>query len=44
MLEGLEGHSYYCLLEGFSGYFQIPTAPEDKEETTFTRLYIILLG
>ena len=29
MLERLAGHSYYCFLDGMSGYFQIPIAPED---------------
>lgn len=27
MLERLSGHEYYCFLDGFSGYFQIPIAP-----------------
>ncbi|GJU76112.1 putative reverse transcriptase domain-containing protein [Tanacetum coccineum] len=36
MLERLSGNEYYCYLDGFSGYFQIPLAPEDKEKTTFT--------
>ncbi|XP_074377307.1 uncharacterized protein LOC141718828 [Apium graveolens] len=36
MLERLVGHSYYFFLYGFSGYFQIPIAPEDQEKTTFT--------
>ncbi|KAL5791763.1 hypothetical protein ACOSP7_000357 [Xanthoceras sorbifolium] len=36
MLERLAGHAYYCLLDGFSGYNQIPIAPEDQEKTTFT--------
>ncbi|GJV78396.1 reverse transcriptase domain-containing protein [Tanacetum coccineum] len=35
MLERLVGHEYYCFLDGFSGYFQIPIAPEDQEKTTF---------
>ncbi|GKD45880.1 DNA-directed DNA polymerase, partial [Tanacetum coccineum] len=29
-------NEYYCFLDGFSGYFQIPLAPEDQEKTTFT--------
>ncbi|GJS03846.1 reverse transcriptase domain-containing protein [Tanacetum coccineum] len=33
------GHEYYCFLEGFSGYFQIPIALEDQEKTTFTCPY-----
>ena len=36
MLERLAGHSYYCFLDGCSGYFQIAIAPEDQEKTTFT--------
>ncbi|GJZ27733.1 RNA-directed DNA polymerase [Tanacetum coccineum] len=39
MLEHLAGHEYYCFLGGFSGYFQIPIAPEDQEKTTFTCPY-----
>ncbi|GKG09926.1 RNA-directed DNA polymerase, partial [Tanacetum coccineum] len=39
MLEHLVGHEYYCFLDGFSGYFQIPVAPEDQEKTTFTCPY-----
>ena len=36
MLERLGGHEYYCFLDGYSGYNQIPIAPEDQEKTTFT--------
>ncbi|XP_074325904.1 uncharacterized protein LOC141663927 [Apium graveolens] len=36
MLERLAGHSYYCFLDVFYGYFQIPIAPEDQEKTKFT--------
>ncbi|GKA28481.1 reverse transcriptase domain-containing protein [Tanacetum coccineum] len=39
MLERLSGNEYYCFLDGFSGYFQIPLAPEDQEKTTFTYPY-----
>ncbi|GJS06551.1 reverse transcriptase domain-containing protein [Tanacetum coccineum] len=39
MLERLVGHKYYCFLDGFSGYFQIPISPEDQEKTTFTCPY-----
>ncbi|GJY86364.1 reverse transcriptase domain-containing protein [Tanacetum coccineum] len=35
----LSGNEYYCFLDGFSGYFQIPLAPEDQEKTTFTCPY-----
>ncbi|CAM8895855.1 unnamed protein product [Rhodiola kirilowii] len=36
MLDRLEGKPYFCFLGGFSGYNQIPIAPEDQEKTTFT--------
>jgi len=36
MLERLAGHEYYCFLDGYSGYNQIPIAPEDQEKTIFT--------
>ncbi|XP_070667039.1 uncharacterized protein [Malus domestica] len=36
MLERLAGHSFYCFLDGYSGYNQIVIAPEDQEKTTFT--------
>nr|GEY14411.1 reverse transcriptase domain-containing protein [Tanacetum cinerariifolium] len=39
MLETLAGNEFYCLLDGFSGYFQIPIYPPDQEKTTFTCLY-----
>ncbi|GJY50372.1 reverse transcriptase domain-containing protein [Tanacetum coccineum] len=29
MLERLAGNDYYCFLDGFSGYFQIPIDPKD---------------
>nr|GEW91813.1 hypothetical protein [Tanacetum cinerariifolium] len=39
MLERLTGNEYYCFLDGFSGYFQIPIDPKDKEKTMFTCPY-----
>nr|GEU57771.1 DNA-directed DNA polymerase [Tanacetum cinerariifolium] len=39
MLERLAGNEFYCFLDGFSGYFQIPINPPDQEKTTFTCLY-----
>nr|GEY82589.1 reverse transcriptase domain-containing protein [Tanacetum cinerariifolium] len=39
MLERLAGNEYYCFLDGFSGYFQIPIDPRDQEKITFTCPY-----
>ncbi|GJT75879.1 reverse transcriptase domain-containing protein [Tanacetum coccineum] len=39
MLERLARNEYYCFLDGFSGYFQIPIDPLDQEKTTFTCPY-----
>nr|GFB33172.1 reverse transcriptase domain-containing protein [Tanacetum cinerariifolium] len=39
MLERLAENGYYCFLDGFSGYFQIPIDPKDQEKTTFTCPY-----
>ncbi|GJT19636.1 reverse transcriptase domain-containing protein [Tanacetum coccineum] len=39
MLERLAGNKFYCFLNGFSGYFQIPIDPKDQEKTTFTCPY-----
>ncbi|GJZ71045.1 reverse transcriptase domain-containing protein [Tanacetum coccineum] len=39
MLERLAGNEFYCFLDGFSGYFQIPIDPQDQDKTTFTCLY-----
>jgi hypothetical protein len=36
MVERLAGHEYYCFLDGYSGYNQVPVNPEDQEKTTFT--------
>nr|GEX05767.1 DNA-directed DNA polymerase [Tanacetum cinerariifolium] len=35
MLKRLAGNEFYCFLDGFSGYFQIPIDPQDQEKTTF---------
>nr|GEX31534.1 DNA-directed DNA polymerase [Tanacetum cinerariifolium] len=40
MLERLAGNEFYCFLDGFSGYFQIPIDPQDQEKTTFTCPYV----
>nr|GEV83452.1 reverse transcriptase domain-containing protein [Tanacetum cinerariifolium] len=39
MLERLAGNEFYCFLDGFSGYFQIPIDPKDQKKTTFTFPY-----
>nr|GFB56265.1 reverse transcriptase domain-containing protein [Tanacetum cinerariifolium] len=39
MLERLAGNEYYCFLDRFSGYFQIPIDTKDQEKTTFTCPY-----
>nr|GFA75039.1 reverse transcriptase domain-containing protein [Tanacetum cinerariifolium] len=39
MLERLAGNEFYCFLDGFSGYFQIPIDPGDQEKITFTCPY-----
>ncbi|GKC51756.1 reverse transcriptase domain-containing protein [Tanacetum coccineum] len=36
MLERLARNKYFCFLDGFSGYFQIPIDHNDQEKTTFT--------
>ncbi|GJS56238.1 reverse transcriptase domain-containing protein [Tanacetum coccineum] len=39
MLERLAVNAFYCFLDGFSGYLQIPIDPQDQEKTTFTYPY-----
>nr|GEW68884.1 reverse transcriptase domain-containing protein [Tanacetum cinerariifolium]GEW71578.1 reverse transcriptase domain-containing protein [Tanacetum cinerariifolium] len=39
MLERLAENEFYCFLDGFSGYLQIPIDPQDQEKTTFTCPY-----
>nr|GEY81221.1 DNA-directed DNA polymerase [Tanacetum cinerariifolium] len=39
MLKRLAGNEFYCFLDGFSSYFQIPIAPQDQDKTTFTCPY-----
>ena len=36
ILERTTRHSYYCFLDGYSSYYQIPIALKDQEKTTFT--------
>jgi len=39
MLEKLARHSYYCFLDGYSGYTQVSIAPEVQDKTTFICLF-----
>ena len=39
MLERLAKHKFFCYLDGYSGFFQIPIHPDDQEKTTFTCPY-----
>nr|GEX94048.1 reverse transcriptase domain-containing protein [Tanacetum cinerariifolium] len=39
MLERLAENEFYCFIDGFSGYFQIPIDPQDQEKTIFTCPY-----
>jgi Reverse transcriptase (RNA-dependent DNA polymerase) len=41
MLERLAKHSFFCYLDGYSGFFQIPIHPDDQDKTTFTCPYEI---
>ncbi|CAM8880650.1 unnamed protein product [Rhodiola kirilowii] len=36
MLERLVKNKFFCYLDGYSGFFQIPIHPKDQEKTTFT--------
>jgi hypothetical protein len=36
MVEHLARHEYYCFLDGYSKYNQVPVDPEDQEKTSFT--------
>jgi len=38
ILERLANHSFFCFLDGYSGYHQISIHPDDQSETTFTCL------
>ncbi|GJZ51834.1 reverse transcriptase domain-containing protein [Tanacetum coccineum] len=43
ILERLAGNKYFCFLDGFSGYFQIPIDPIDQEKkATFQRCMLAL--
>ena len=39
MLERLANHSFFCFLDGYSGYHQISIHPDDQSKTTFTCPY-----
>jgi hypothetical protein len=39
MLERLAKHSYFCYLDGYSGYHQLPIHLDDQNKTTFTYPY-----
>jgi hypothetical protein len=39
MLERLANQSFFCYLDGYSGYHQIPIHPDDQSKTTFTCSY-----
>jgi hypothetical protein len=39
MLERLAYHSFFCFLDEYSGYHQIPIHPDDQSKTTFTCPY-----
>jgi hypothetical protein len=39
MLERLPNHSFFCYLDSYSGYHQIPIHPDDQSKTTFTCPY-----
>ena len=39
MLEWLAKHSFFCFLDGYSGYHQIPIHPDDQSKTMFTCPY-----
>jgi hypothetical protein len=39
MLERLANHSFFCYLDGYFGYHQIPIHPDDQSKTTFTCPY-----
>jgi hypothetical protein len=39
MLERLANHAYFCFLDGYSGFMQIPIHPDDQHKTMFTCPY-----
>ena len=43
MLERLSKHTYFCFLDGYSGFSQTPVLAKDQSKTTFTCLLVLLL-
>jgi hypothetical protein len=39
MLERLANHAYFCYIDGYSGFMQIPIHPDDQHKTMFTCPY-----
>jgi hypothetical protein len=39
MVERLADHAYFCFLDGYPGFMQIPIHPDDQHKTTFTCPY-----
>jgi hypothetical protein len=39
MLERLANHAYFCFVDGYSGFMQIPIHPDDQHKTMFTYPY-----
>jgi hypothetical protein len=39
MFKRLANHGYFCFLDGYSGFMQIPIHPDDQHKTTFTCPY-----
>ena len=44
MLERLTGQSFYCFLDGYSGYNQIVVDPKDPEKLSLSPLVCSLIG
>jgi hypothetical protein len=40
MLERLSNYSFFCFLDGYSGYHQIPIHSDDQSKTTFSCPYV----
>jgi hypothetical protein len=40
MLKRLAKHAYFCFLDGYLGFMQIPIHPDDQHKTTLERLHI----